>query len=68
MNRMTPAVTRVRGRTIFQGIITKNRFLSTILPIPSLSPHPPNQSWVKLVLIESHYQGASNDVAYGGNY
>ncbi len=67
MNRMTPAVTRAGGRTIYQGIIIRNRFLLTFLPIPSLSPHPPNRFWSNLVPIESRYQGASNDVAYRGN-
>ncbi len=67
MNRTTPAVTRAGGRTIFQGIITRNRFSSTILPIFSLSLHLPNRTRANLVPIERCYQGASNDVAYEGN-
>src|SRR5258708_11112300 len=67
MNRTTPAVTRAGGRTIFQGIITRNRFLSTILPIFSLSLHFPNRTRANLVPKENCYQRASNDVAYEGN-
>ncbi len=59
----------VEGRTSYQEIITRNRFLLTLFPIFLLSPHSPNRFWVKvkLVPIESHYQGASNDIVYGGN-
>ena len=42
----------------------QNRFLSTSLPIFPLSPHPPNRFWSNFI---SHYQGASNNVAYKRN-
>ena len=67
MDRTTPAVTRIGGRTIYQGIITRNRILSVPLPIFPFSRHSPNRFRSNLVPIESRYQGASNDVAYEGN-
>ena len=67
MDRTTPAVTRIGGRTIYQGIITRNRFLSVPLPIFPFSRHSPNRFRSNLVPIESRYQGASNDVACGEN-
>ena len=53
VDRMTPAVSGVRGKTIHHGIITKIRFSSMFLPIFHPSPHSPDRFWSNLVPIES---------------
>ena len=62
VNQVSLVVTGVRGITIYHQ--KSVFFLSTFLPNFPLSPHSPYQFLSNLVSMESHYQGASNNMDY----